>query len=492
MALYKGTKRYTDGILVKQETTPSFVTKSPYTDENGKFVKPSEWDDIESITLSETDQVLYLLYDNTLDFSWCSITVTCDTGSSICDYGRVVNGAFQVLDSETKASRQSYQRCLSDDFPNEDYVVLRIRPASTNNLTILATSTFKYNNRNLDATYQPILMRYGSLPKATSIVLRANFLVSDNIKNLKEITSLNGYLYNCYNLARFRHDGWNTNKVIDASTFLQNCIFATDIDTDFSGWFADGKLTKISNIFDTLKNVQEINVTGWNMQNVTNIASAFNGCINLKKIIGIEGWYLPNCVSTANYKVFMDCHMLEQDNGKLDLSNWHFAENVTNSTIWSAFFTNALKLKQIDISNFNLRYATNISNMFDSVSSLESVTFADNIGSELRLTSYGSIFNNCYFIKKIDFSTINASMISAASIPFANCFNLREFVPPAIIKENIYLTTDNSLSHDSLVAVLNSLATVTSAKTLSIGTINLSKLTADEIAIATNKGWTLA
>lgn len=40
--------------------------------------------------------------------------------------------------------------------------------------------------------------------------------------------------------------------------------------------------------------------------------------------------------------------------------------------------------------------------------------------------------------------------------------------------------------------MLNALPTVTSTKTITIGTINIRKLTAEQIAIATNKGWTVA
>lgn len=48
------------------------------------------------------------------------------------------------------------------------------------------------------------------------------------------------------------------------------------------------------------------------------------------------------------------------------------------------------------------------------------------------------------------------------------------------------------LSHASLVDIINKLAAVETSKTLTIGNINLAKLSADEIAVATGKGWTLA
>ena len=47
-----------------------------------------------------------------------------------------------------------------------------------------------------------------------------------------------------------------------------------------------------------------------------------------------------------------------------------------------------------------------------------------------------------------------------------------------------------NLTVESLMNVINNLATV-SGKTLKFGSTNLNKLTAEQIAIATNKGWTL-
>ena len=42
------------------------------------------------------------------------------------------------------------------------------------------------------------------------------------------------------------------------------------------------------------------------------------------------------------------------------------------------------------------------------------------------------------------------------------------------------------------MVVINGLQTVTSTKTLTLGSTNLAKLTDEEKQIATNKGWTLA
>lgn len=56
-----------------------------------------------------------------------------------------------------------------------------------------------------------------------------------------------------------------------------------------------------------------------------------------------------------------------------------------------------------------------------------------------------------------------------------------------------YLTDIAELTHDSLMNVINNLYDIKSKgvkpQTLQLGNTNKAKLTAEEIAIATNKGW---
>jgi hypothetical protein len=48
------------------------------------------------------------------------------------------------------------------------------------------------------------------------------------------------------------------------------------------------------------------------------------------------------------------------------------------------------------------------------------------------------------------------------------------------------------LTHQSLLNILNTLPTVTASRTITLGPTNILKLTDEEIAIATAKGWTVA
>lgn len=54
------------------------------------------------------------------------------------------------------------------------------------------------------------------------------------------------------------------------------------------------------------------------------------------------------------------------------------------------------------------------------------------------------------------------------------------------------LSGSPNLDHDSLMSVINCLAQTSTTLTVTLGATNLAKLTNEEKAIATEKGWTLA
>lgn len=60
------------------------------------------------------------------------------------------------------------------------------------------------------------------------------------------------------------------------------------------------------------------------------------------------------------------------------------------------------------------------------------------------------------------------------------------------MKSSFDISGSTLYTRDALVEILNNLATVTSSRTLAMGSTNLAKLTEDDIAIATTKGWTLS
>ena len=81
------------------------------------------------------------------------------------------------------------------------------------------------------------------------------------------------------------------------------------------------------------------------------------------------------------------------------------------------------------------------------------------------------------------------------SSTFLNTTALENIVFEGVIGQSLTLKHSSKLTHDSLMSVINHLKDFTgtdNTMTLALGETNLAKLTDEEKAIATQKGWTLA
>ena len=155
------------------------------------------------------------------------------------------------------------------------------------------------------------------------------------------------------------------------------------------------------------------------------------------------------------------------------------------------FFTKNSSLTSLVLpEGFGLN-AKNISGILDGCTSITSVVFPVGFGRNAERGH--SLFYGCKslvsvhlpdgFGEKITISLANA---------FYNCPNLENITGNPNFKISFDLSPCQKLIHDSLMVVINGLQTVTTTKTLTLGSTNLAKLTDEEKKVATDKGWTLA
>jgi hypothetical protein len=110
-----------------------------------------------------------------------------------------------------------------------------------------------------------------------------------------------------------------------------------------------------------------------------------------------------------------------------------------------------------------------------------------------------------YFAKAKIIPEINASKFTNINSILMNCTNLEDFggllnlgqaYPDTSIKEYLALGLQNSnkMTHDSLMNVLNKVYDISSKNTqiINLGSTNIAKLTAEEVAIGTSKGWSIS
>ena len=151
--------------------------------------------------------------------------------------------------------------------------------------------------------------------------------------------------------------------------------------------------------------------------------------------------------------------------------------NTSNGDDFSAMFSgciNLTEIPQIDTSN-----GENFAQMFAMCNKLTSIPQLD-MSSGIKFTN---MLQNCNKLTTLGgFVDIGKAYLTSASANYSNY--------------TLTLSSCNELTHESLMNVINNLYDIASAgvqtQKLVLGSTNLAKLSADEIAIATNKGWAVS
>lgn len=189
----------------------------------------------------------------------------------------------------------------------------------------------------------------------------------------------------------------------------------------------------------------------------SSLAYAFAGCSNLKKI---SNTYKQQIFTGIKYAdgCFYGCFSLD------NIDNMVFP----------------------DVETVGLDYG-----MFENtgITHIKTSSFPNGVG--VRASRMFLFCNKLTSIEKLDVSKINNdSQISKIIGDNPSLTTLGGFTG---LKVNLDISSVKTLTHDSLLNVINEAADVTaSPKTLTLGSTNLAKLSDEEKAIATGKGWTLA
>lgn len=158
-------------------------------------------------------------------------------------------------------------------------------------------------------------------------------------------------------------------------------------------------------------------------------------------------------------------------------------DDTENVTSMSQTFKNCEQM--VTIPTLNTSNVTYMQDCFSDCYKLTNVPLSDTS----KVTNMQGTFNWCAdltVIPALDFSNVT-NFINT----FSYCSKLEEFHAYGM-KTSFSISASTKFTESALVEILNNLATVETSQTLTMGSTNLAKLTEDEKAIATNKGWTLA
>lgn len=163
----------------------------------------------------------------------------------------------------------------------------------------------------------------------------------------------------------------------------------------------------------------------------------------------------------------------------------------------------------VTLNDLNPNIAYSINNTFFDNGWLQSISLNTTTGVPMKVKSMSETFNYCSQLRTLPlmdltqctrFSVIGCNSLESipaydlsniTSINISNLYKLAEFHATGM-KVSFNISSSTNFTKEALVEILNNLATVTTTQTLTMGATNLAKLTDEDKAIATNKGWTLA
>ena len=113
-----------------------------------------------------------------------------------------------------------------------------------------------------------------------------------------------------------------------------------------------------------------------------------------------------------------------------------------------------------------------------------------NVKNTSKVTNMSNMFYGCNNLTSLDLSGFDTSKVTNMSNMFYGCDKLTSLGSMMNICAN--LTLPSALNKESILDVVDNLATVTSTKTLKINAQQLSWISEDKIREANNKGWTIS
>lgn len=509
-----------DGIVEVEVAPSSGGVANVYQDENGVLILDSEstevdewkrplnwmpyadgWDDDDF----DGCYFVYDLIDNTSDLEyplWYCLKVRIYDGSTyggqyIVDEGYVDNtGNFEIINTKTESSGNSIGAFLPiwDGIKQEErFYVVRITPSTGKKIqfvgfTNLMSSIWqtRYPSGSIGGQspmLQPCVEIYGRLPYYTSAAYEGKFqnynLKHAYLLDMTSLTNLREMFRYCYILEKI--DGmetWDTSAVTDMCYMFADCRSLTSL----SG-IEDFDVTNVNTLEYTFANIQKIkilNLGNWVLSLTPTISFLFRGSA-FRKIV------LPNGLTGKETQsdMFRDCTCLSDidfNGSKVGLRSYTFD---------SCYLLNIdTTLSNIVTSLGDAKKNTNMNREFNNNYMLKRIDLRGKDTSSI--TTMSDFANNCRSLQSVDVTGCDFSAVTNINTNmFYNCYSLVE-LKGFVYYQSFILTQSTLMPAENLVEVLTNLPTVRSAKTITLGNTNKNKLTAEQIAIATEKGWTVA
>ena len=305
----------------------------------------------------------------------------------------------------------------------------KIRPVSTARWFNGFENATSINLKNLDTSRDTNMNKMFSYCKG---------LTKLDVSGLdtSHVTDMDAMFAVCINLTNIPVSNFNTSKVKDMHSMFDSCfklqsldlsMFDTSNVTDFGYMFSGDKVMStlhltdnfvtekakdISGIFNDCEKLSNINVSNWNVSNVTSTEKAFANNFLLKSL-DLSNWDMSNC-ENSQMMFYSDTALTSIGN----TSNW----NVSKITTTHSMFEGCSKLQSLNTSKWVFSNLTNADSMFSNCQVLTKLD-TSNWGMG-KVIYFGFLFNNCYALTSLNVSKWDTSNANIFNAMFNECVNL--------------------------------------------------------------------
>ena len=381
----------------------------------GEWVRPQGWPDLDTITIGDDFDGLYLTYDltKTPGYGWIGLyVITVSSGGVFSiDRGHLSNGEF-IVDETNSVNTGSYFRQTLDP-TNGDYQLWRVTANKSIKEISFCTNTSGNSSDNFQNGYQPCVERVGRLDYA--IFRGSSFGTSStNLTNVTVWLERDAVKCKCLNSSGSLGSLWNGAYSLQSLEEIE--------DWPVENWKG---ITSLGSVFSNCFSLKKLNLSKWKTSgwNITNLTSTFNNMYSLEEL-DISTWDTSNWHVTTFNSTFNCCYSLK----KLDLSNWDvssWAVTKINQTWYCCYNLVYLDVSDWDVSGWAV---TTLENTWSNCTSLYELDLSDWDVSNWKVTTLSTTWNNCYNLQKLDIGGWDVSGWSVTTMTqtFGYCYNLEE------------------------------------------------------------------
>ena len=174
------------------------------------------------------------------------------------------------------------------------------------------------------------------------------------------------------NLLSVNLDNWVVTPTPGTSGFANGFFYSSSIENvSAKNWKTVDGVQFFWSMSGT--SIKSIDVTGWDLSNLTSLAGVFGGGYNLEEIKGLNTWN-TSTITDMSQMFFEDSKLTS-----LDVGNW----NTSNVTTMANMFQRASGITSLDLSRWNTSNVTNMTAMFMNMTALTTLNLDNWIFSNI-------------------------------------------------------------------------------------------------------------